>query len=112
SMEPAPTEPEQQTADDLIAEVLGASMEPAPTEPEQALARCPNSPRCSPQWSRPRRSRNRGTVLGGNPGFLLPQWSRPRRSRNRCRRAPLERGGLRASMEPAPTEPEQRTYAR
>src|SRR5205823_1787801 len=61
-----------------------ASMEPAPTEPEQV--------------------RNHGWV----DTYNTPQWSRPRRSRNRTVTMVRARGYQRASMEPAPTEPEQR----
>src|SRR5204863_59589 len=82
----------------------------APTEPEQAWYRT-----SSPQpWTRLNGAGpdGAGTVWEfpvSQEEHVLPQWSRPRRSRNRCDNtmsaALAEKGG--ASMEPAPTEPEQ-----
>src|SRR5436305_1715771 len=86
-----------------------ASMEPAPTEPEQvdtqAIERwCMDMP----QWSRPRRSRNSLTCCSN---VTLP-WNRlngagPDGAGTGGPRADPAGSTPGASMEPAPTEPEQ-----
>src|SRR5436305_1715769 len=86
-----------------------ASMEPAPTEPEQRrTCTCSETPMRGPQWSRPRRSRNRSIRKQLNDGaWTCLNGAGPDGAGTALRVAQTSHYHGIASMEPAPTEPEQ-----